>query len=31
MTRFTDPNHPNFWRSDNPDSPAYWGNNEENK
>lgn len=25
MTRFTDPNHPNFWRSDDPDSPAYGG------
>lgn len=25
MTRFTDPNHPNFWRSDNPKSPAYRG------
>lgn len=23
MTRFTDPNHPNFWRSDNPNSPIY--------
>jgi hypothetical protein len=23
LTRFTDPNHPNFWRSDNPKSPAY--------
>lgn len=21
--RFTDPDHPNFWRSDNPASPAY--------
>jgi len=26
LTRFTDPNHTNFWRSDNPDSPAYRGN-----
>lgn len=25
MTRFADPNYPNFWRSDNPDSPAYRG------
>lgn len=25
MTRFTDPNHADFWRSDNPDSPAYRG------
>ncbi len=25
LTRFTDPNHPNFWRSDNPASPAYRG------
>lgn len=25
MTRFTNPNHPNFWRSDNPSSPAYRG------
>jgi uncharacterized protein YjbI with pentapeptide repeats len=23
MTRFTDPNHPEFWRSDDPRSPAY--------
>jgi hypothetical protein len=23
LTRFTDPNHPNFWRSDDPASPAY--------
>ncbi len=23
MTRFTDPNHPQFWRSDDPQSPAY--------
>lgn len=23
MRRFTDPTHPNFWRSDNPASPAY--------
>ncbi len=26
MARFTDPNHPNFWRSDDPNSPAYRGN-----
>ena len=25
MTRFTDPDHPNFWRSDDPRSPAYRG------
>jgi hypothetical protein len=25
LTRFTDPNHPNFWRSINPQSPAYHG------
>ena len=25
MTRFTDPSHPEFWRSDDPDSPAYRG------
>jgi uncharacterized protein YjbI with pentapeptide repeats len=25
MTRFTNPNHPNFWRSDSPTSPAYHG------
>lgn len=25
MSRFTDPNHPQFWRSDNPASPAYKG------
>ena len=23
MTRFTDPDHPAFWRSDDPASPAY--------
>lgn len=23
LTRFTDPDHPQFWRSDNPASPAY--------
>lgn len=28
MTRFTDPNHPNFWRSDDPGSPAYRGDPE---
>jgi len=27
MSRFTDPNHPQFWRSANPASPAYGGNN----
>jgi len=25
LARFTDPNHPDFWRSDNPHSPAYRG------
>lgn len=25
LSRFTDPEHPDFWRSDNPDSPAYRG------
>ncbi len=25
MSRFTDPNHPDFWRSDDPASPAYRG------
>jgi hypothetical protein len=25
LARFTDPNHPQFWRSDNPESPAYRG------
>jgi hypothetical protein len=25
LTRFTDPKHPEFWRSDNPESPAYRG------
>ena len=25
MKRFTDPNHPDFWRSDDPNSPAYRG------
>jgi hypothetical protein len=25
MARFTDPNHPDFWRSDDPNSPAYRG------
>ena len=25
MTRFTDTNHPDFWRSGDPDSPAYRG------
>lgn len=28
MTCFTDPNHPEFWRSDDPRSPAYQGNGE---
>jgi hypothetical protein len=27
MRRFTDPSHPNFWRSDDPRSPAYRGKN----
>ena len=25
LARFTDPEHPNFWRSDDPHSPAYRG------
>jgi hypothetical protein len=25
MRRFTDPTHPDFWRSDDPNSPAYRG------
>jgi hypothetical protein len=25
MTRFTDPAHPDFWRSDDVESPAYGG------
>lgn len=25
LERFTNPKHPDFWRSDNPDSPAYRG------
>lgn len=29
MTRFTDPDHPNFWRSDDPMSPAYRGKSDE--
>jgi hypothetical protein len=28
LSRFTDSNHPNFWRSDNPKSPAYKGKSE---
>lgn len=28
MARFTDPSHPNFWRSDDPVSPAYPSGNE---
>ena len=28
MTRFTDPEHPNFWRSVDPASPAYWDDSE---
>jgi uncharacterized protein YjbI with pentapeptide repeats len=28
MARFTDPKHPEFWRSDNPGSPAYRGRKE---
>jgi uncharacterized protein YjbI with pentapeptide repeats len=28
MARFTDPNHPGFWRSDRPYSPAYRGGGE---
>ena len=29
MRRFTDPTHPEFWRSDDPSSPAYRGKREE--
>jgi hypothetical protein len=29
MARFTDPDHPNFWRSDDPDSPAYRGKDDD--
>lgn len=29
MRMFTDPTHPDFWRSDDPSSPAYHGNKEE--
>lgn len=25
LSRFRDPNHPEFWRSDDPNSPAYRG------
>jgi len=25
MTRFTNPEHPDFWRSNDPNSPAYGG------
>jgi uncharacterized protein YjbI with pentapeptide repeats len=25
LSRFTDSDHPDFWRSDGPDSPAYRG------
>jgi hypothetical protein len=28
LARFTDPHHPNFWRSDDPLSPAYQGTGE---
>ena len=28
ITRFTDPDHPRFWRSDDPESPAYGGGDE---
>lgn len=28
MARFTDPDHPDFWRSDDPQSPAYRGRRE---
>jgi len=28
ITRFTNPQHPQFWRSDDPASPAYGGDNE---
>ena len=29
MTRFTDPNHPHFWRSEDPQSPAHRGDESE--
>jgi hypothetical protein len=29
IARFTDPGHPEFWRSDDPDSPAYYGIDED--
>lgn len=29
MARFTDPSHPDFWRSDDPNSPAYLGETNE--
>ncbi len=29
MARFTDPEHPDFWRSDNPLSPAYGGDDDD--
>jgi uncharacterized protein YjbI with pentapeptide repeats len=31
MARFTDPDHPDFWRSDEPASPAYRGGEEDNE
>ena len=31
MARFTDPDHLDFWRSDNPDSPAYHGKDDDKK
>lgn len=29
LSRFTDPEHPDFWRSDDPESPAFIGHYEE--
>lgn len=29
LSRFTDPEHPDFWRSDDPESPAYRGHYDE--
>jgi hypothetical protein len=31
MARFTDPNHPEFWRSDMRQSPAYRSDDEQNE
>jgi uncharacterized protein YjbI with pentapeptide repeats len=31
LERFTNPEHQDFWRSDDPDSPAYRGNEEDDE